>query len=389
MAGRGAPDADLVTPFAFATAGRIAFGSGVSGQAPSIAATLGRRAFILTGATPARSAWLVEGLRAAGPDVVTFAVAGEPKVDTVRRSVVAAREFGADVILAIGGGSVIDAGKATAALLREAGDPLDYLEVVGAGRRLSQPPAPLIAIPTTAGTGAEVTMNAVLAAPGHRRKVSLRDPRLLPAHALIDPELLAGTPHGVLLASGLDAIVQVIEPYLSQLASPLTDALCREAIPRGLAALPRLLAGEDARADMAFVSLCGGLALANAGLGAVHGLAGVIGGRTGAPHGAICGRLLPGVLAANTVALAPDHPAQARLGEVRAWIASALGGGAGEAVETLRTWTDRQGLPRLGALGVKAADAETIAIASAASSSMRGNPVVLTPEALAEIVLGA
>jgi len=378
-----------VTPFAFATAGRIAFGSGVSRQAPGIAATLGRRAFVLTGATPARVAWLIEAVRAAGPDVATFAVAGEPEVDTARRAVAAAREFGADVVVAIGGGSVIDAGKATAALMREAGDPLDYLEVVGAGRRLSQAPAPLIAIPTTAGTGAEVTMNAVLSAPSHRRKVSLRDPRLLPAHALVDPDLLAGAPRGVLLASGLDAIVQVIEPYLSRLANPLTDALCREAIPLGLAALPRLLAGEDARADMAFVSLCGGLALANAGLGAVHGLAGVIGGRTGAPHGAICGRLLPGALAANEAALTPDHPARSRLREVRAWIAGALGGGEGDAVETLRAWTDRQGLPRLGALGVTAADADAIAAASAASSSMRGNPVALTPEALAEIVRAA
>lgn len=378
-----------MTPFAFATAGRIAFGSGVSRQAPGIAATLGRRAFILTGATSMRAAWLIEALRAAGLDVTTFAVAGEPEVDTARRAVAAARDFGADVVVAIGGGSVIDAGKATAALMREAGDPLDYLEVVGAGRKLSQAPAPLIAIPTTAGTGAEVTMNAVLSAPSHRRKVSLRDPRLLPAHALVDPDLLAGAPRRVLLASGLDAIVQVIEPYLSRLANPLTDALCRAAIPQGLAALPRLLAGEDARADMAFVSLCGGLALANAGLGAVHGLAGVIGGRTGASHGAICGRLLPEVLAANEAALAPGHPARTRLGEVRAWIARALGGGEGDAVETLRAWTERQGLPRLGGLGVTSADAEAIAVASAGSSSMRGNPVVLTPEALAEIVRAA
>jgi len=343
----------------------------------------------VTGAAPARAAWLTEGLAAEGLAVALWPTPREPLVADALAAVAAAREFAADVVIAIGGGAALDLGKAVAGLLREPGDPLDHLEVVGKGLPLTQVPPPLIAIPTTAGTGAEVTRNAVLGAPEHRRKVSLRDARLLPKVALVDPDLLRGLPRAVALASGLDAIVQVIEPYVSRFSNPLTDALCRDAIPRGLAALPRLLAdGADAaaRADMAFTSLCGGLALANARLGAVHGLAGVIGGRSDTAHGAICGRLAPMALAATEAALPEIHPARARFAEVRGWIAAALGGDAPDAFATLRRFIDAEGLPPLGLAPETAAE---IAAEAMKSSSMQGAPVMLSPDRLAAVLRAA
>lgn len=375
-----------MTPFAFATAARIAFGPGVAVEAPGLARGFGARAFVVTGATPARAAWLTEGLMAAGLAVAVWPTPREPLVADAAGAVAAARAFRAEVVIAIGGGAALDLGKATAGLMREPGDPLDHLEVVGKGLPLTQDPPPLIAIPTTAGTGAEVTRNAVLGAPEHRRKVSLRDARLLPKAALVDPDLLRGLPRGVALASGLDAIVQVIEPYVSRFANPLTDALCRDAIPRGLAALPRLLADAGdaaARADMAFTSLCGGLALANARLGAAHGLAGVIGGRSGLAHGAICGRLAPMTLAATEAALPEGHPARARFADVRGWMAAALGGDAADAFAALRRFIDAAGLPPLDLAPQAAAE---IAAEAMKSSSMQGAPVMLAPGRLADLL---
>ena len=375
-----------MTPFGFATAGRIAFGSGVARQVLEIAPTLGRRAFVVTGANPDRAHWLTAGLGQAGLAVVVHPCPREPTVDDATDAVAAARGFGADLVVAIGGGAALDLGKAVAGLLREPGPVLDHLEVVGRGLPLTAAPPPLVAIPTTAGTGAEVTRNAVLGAPAHRRKVSLRDARLLPAVALVDPDLLAGLPQPVALASGLDALVQVIEPFVSKAANPLTDALCREAIPRGLAALPSLLDGHaEARADMALCSLFGGLALANAKLGAVHGLAGVIGGRTAHAHGAICGRLAPGVLALTEARLPDDSPVRARFAEVRDWIARAWGGTPSGAFDTWAVFNDTHGLPRLD-LGNAARE---MTAEAQASSSMAGAPVVLLLDDLTRVTAAA
>ncbi len=373
-----------MTPFALRLPRHAEIGAGVARKAPAIAAALGRRALLVTGRDPARQGWLAEALRAEGVAVETVATPGEPTVADAERAVAAALAHGADVVVAVGGGSAIDLGKAAAALARQAGGPLDHLEVIGAGRPLAAEPLPCVAVPTTAGTGAEATMNAVLGSAEHARKASLRDPRMIPAAALVDPDLLADCPPGVALASGLDAIVQVIEPYLSRFANPTVDALCRDAIPRGLAALPRMLDGDPAaRADMALVSFTGGVALTNAKLGAVHGLAGVIGGRTGAAHGAICGRLLAPILRANAAALPAGAPAQARIAEVRGWIAGALGGAPERAEATLEAWADAAGLPRLAAFGMGAAAFREIAEAAALSSSMKGNPADLDADALA------
>jgi len=254
---------------------------------------------------------------------------------------------------------------------------IDHLEVVGGGQALDADPLPLVAVPTTAGTGTEATRNAVIDVPSAQRKVSLRDPRLLPATAIVDPALTDSAPRHVTLASGLDAITQVIEPYISRQANRFTDAICRDAIPVGLRALVRLMVAEDAAArdDMAWVSLSGGLALANAKLGAVHGLAGPLGGVTDLPHGVIAGALLPPVLRANREFV--HGQVAARIQEVEQWIAAALGCGTDEAIDRLAAWSRTAGLPGLGASGLDPSSLATIAETAAGSSSMKGNPVVL------------
>ena len=237
-------------------------------------------------------------------------------MDLVRTAVAVAREHGSDVVVAIGGGSVIDTGKAVAMLLGNGGDPLDYLEVIGAGQAITRPSAPCIAVPTTAGTGAEVTANAVLASPAHRVKTSLRSRTMIPWAALVDPLLTVSCPPSVTAASGMDALTQCLEPFVSPMANPLTDAVAREGMRRAAAGLRSAYddgSNLSARADMSLASVAGGMALANAKLGAVHGLAGVIGGTIAMPHGVACAALLVPVMEANVAALRAGVRATRRL----------------------------------------------------------------------------
>nr|WP_111300637.1 iron-containing alcohol dehydrogenase [Paracoccus saliphilus] len=381
----------MFNPFAFATSTEILFGRGQAQAAPGRVAELGRRVLLVHGRDPRRSSELARGLCASGCMVQGLAVAREPDMALIEAGVQAARDV--QVVVAMGGGAVIDAGKAIAALVPARRPMLDHLEVVGRGLPLDQPPLPFVAMPTTAGTGAEVTRNAVIGVPEHARKVSLRDPRMLPRLAIVDPALTDGCPRGVTLASGLDAITQVIEPYVCTRANALTDALCRDAIPRGLAAIRRLMEAEDsqARDEMAWVSLCGGLALANAGLGAVHGLAGPLGGLTGAAHGAICGALLPHVLAANRGAVA-DAALAARLDQVGVWIGKAFGqpgASVPAAARLLADWSRAAGLPGLTDQGINAAAQGAAADAAASSSSMKANPAPLASDDLRAIMRAA
>jgi alcohol dehydrogenase class IV len=381
----------MVSPFSFATAPEILFGRGQAAQAPERVRALGRRVFLVQGGTAERSDGLAAALAGAGCAVERFAVGHEPDVVLIEAGVAAAGGFAAEAVVALGGGAVIDAGKAIAALVPATRPMLDHLEVVGRGLPLDAAPLPFVALPTTAGTGAEVTRNAVIGVPEHRRKVSLRDVRMLPRVAIVDPALIDGCPRGITLASGLDAITQVIEPYVCTRANAMTDVLCRDAIPRGLSALIRLMAGEDkaARDEMAWVSLCGGIALANAGLGAVHGLAGPLGGLTGAAHGAICGALLPHVLLANRHAVTEPERA-ARLDEVAGWIAEAFGldrgAGMDAAASRLAAWSRDCGLVPLD---VPEADVAAAAEAALTSSSMKANPAPLSAAALEAILQAA
>lgn len=368
----------MTAPFAILQPARIRFGRGEAlASVPEIAA-LGRRAFLVHGRTAGRAATLIAALENAGLAVTAHPAPGEPTLEMLDAAVAAAR--GADLVIGFGGGSALDLAKAVAALVPAPGRAMDHLEVVGKGLPLTADPLPFVAIPTTAGTGAEVTKNAVIDVPGHRRKVSLRDDRMVARLAVIDPSLTDHCPKAVTLASGLDAVVQVIEPYLSTKANPYTDALARAAIPAGLAALRRLMAAEDAgaRDRMAWVSLSGGLALANSGLGAVHGLAGPIGGMTGAAHGAICGALLPHVLRL-IAARAPS----ARMDEIVAWIGAAFGAGG---IDALEDWMHGHGLPRLSALGLGPEDYSEAAEAAQQSSSMKASPVPLSLADLGEVL---
>nr|WP_281248540.1 iron-containing alcohol dehydrogenase [Stigmatella aurantiaca] len=380
--------------FEFATATRIVFGAGRMAEAPEVIRALGgRRVLIVTGSTPARAAPLREGLDRLGLSTIVFRVEGEPTLEVVREGTATAIAAGCDGVVALGGGSVLDAGKAIAALAANGGDPLDYLEVIGRGRPLTHPSVPLVAIPTTAGTGSEVTRNAVLGAKEERVKASLRSPLMLPRVALVDPDLLAGAPAAVLSSSGLDALSQLIEPFVCSRANPLTDALAREGIRRSARSLRRAVLeelGAPEREDLALASLFGGLCLANAGLGAVHGFAAPAGGMFQAPHGAVCAALLAATLEVNLRAVrarAPEHPVLGRFQEVAALLTGRTEAQAEEGIIWVRELCQALSVPGLGRYGLTRAEVPLLVEKARAASSMKANPLVLTDEELTEIAL--
>ena len=371
----------MVASFGFSTSTEIVFGRGTSKDAASRIASFGRNVLVVMGKDTKRADWLISALGELGCSVKIVSIQAEPDISMIEAGRSAGH--GCEVVAAVGGGAVIDAGKAIAALVPSRHDIMHHLEVVGRGQPLDTPPLPFVAIPTTAGTGAEVTKNAVIGVPDYRRKVSMRDLAMLPKLAIIDPSLTDRTPKSVTLASGLDAITQVIEPYVCTKANLLTDTICRDAIPRGLAALRRLMDEETqmARDEMAYVSLSGGLALANAGLGVIHGLAGPLGGLSNAPHGAICGTLLPYGLALN-FAKVTDQTLRARLADVREMIGAEFSVSADRAFDTLAEWSQSHGLLGLDGLGISSEDRSNAAVAAASSSSMKANPADLSAEDL-------
>jgi alcohol dehydrogenase class IV len=355
--------------FEFATATRIVFGAGaISGLGANVK-HFGRRALVVTGRDSRRAEKLLAGLTASGLGAATFAVAGEPEISTVENGVVFARNENCDFVISLGGGSVIDAGKAIAAMLTNEGGLLDYLEIIGRGQMLAKRPAPFIAIPTTAGTGAEVTRNAVLASPEHKVKVSLRSPYMLPRIAVIDPELTADLPPTLTASTGLDALTQLIEPFVC----------LREAVFNGQ--------NKAAREDMAVASLFGGLALANAGLGAVHGFAGPVGGGFSAPHGAVCAALLSHVMAANIRALRerePDNFALHRYSRIATLLTGNPHATADAGVEWVQKLVAELPVPKLRAYGLREEHVAELVTKAANASSMKANPVALTPDELAQ-----
>lgn len=376
--------------FEFATATRIIFGAGVLREVGALTAEMGKRALVVTGSKPDRAAHLIDILAEKGIHTETFAISEEPSISRVQEGVKVAQESGCDVVISFGGGSAIDAGKAIAAFVTNTGDIFDYLEVIGRGKPITNTPLPFIAIPTTAGTGAEVTRNAVLAAPEQRVKVSVRSAMMLARVAIVDPELTYDLPAGVTASTGMDALTQVIEPFVSNTANPLTDTMCREGIMRGRSLGVAFTSGDtNAREDMAVVSLFGGLALANAKLGAVHGFAGPVGGMFPMPHGEICGCLLPVVMQANVSALRERQPGSdtlRRFDEIAQMLIGDEHAVADDGVEYVYSLRDALGIPMLSDYGVTRADIPTIVEKSAQASSMKGNPVTLTPEELTQIL---
>lgn len=378
--------------FEFATATRIIFGPGTLPQVGPLAADFGHRAMVVMGRAMEGANPLWDILTKHGLDLATFNVAGEPTVELVQQGVHKARANKCDLVIGFGGGSAIDTGKAIAALLTNKGEPLDYLEVIGRGKKITQPAAPFIAIPTTAGTGAEVTRNAVLGSPEYRVKVSLRSPLLLPRLAVVDPELTYDLPPALTASTGLDALTQVLEPFVSPHSNPLTDAICREGLQWAARSLRRAYEnGGDtaAREDMALASLFGGLALANAKLGAVHGFAGPFGGMFPAPHGATCAALLPHVMSINVQALQardPDNRALSRYDEVGQILTGSRQAGAADGVAWVQGLCRDLQVPGLSTYGLTQADFPDLIEKAQLASSMKGNPIELTPEELGEIL---
>ena len=384
----------LTAAFDFATAARIHFGVGRAGQLREIVGGLGRRALVCTGSTPSRSADLLDGWTV---PLTQFPCPSEPTVEQARQATAAAREVGADVVVAIGGGSVLDLGKATAMLLANGGDPLDYLEVIGRGQPIECPAVPFVAVPTTAGTGAEVTANAVLSSPEHGLKGSLRSTLMIPRLAVVDPLLAVACTPAVTAASGLDALTQCLEPLVSPRATPLTDSLAREGLrraARGLRAAHADGSNISARGDLALCALCSGMALANAKLGAVHGFAAVLGGAIAIPHGTACAALLVPVVTTTVQALrsrAPDSPALARYEEAAALLTGRPDATVEDGLDWMRETLRRLDMPSLGGFGIADADADAdeIVAQAARASSMQGHPISLREEELHAILRAA
>lgn len=381
--------------FEFATATRILFGGGTLREVGPIARDMGTRALVVTGRTVSRAEPLLEILSSQRVEYRTLSVSGEPTTEIVRLGTQQAAEQECDLVIGFGGGSALDAGKAIAALLNNRGDPEDYLEVIGRGRPLTRPSAPYLAIPTTAGTGTEVTRNAVLSSPEHRVKVSLRSPRMLPRVALVDPELTYTLPPDVTARTGLDALTQLIEPYVSKRANPMTDALCREGMHRAARSLhPVYERGDDpaAREDMALSSLLGGLALANAGLGAVHGFAGPLGGMFPGPHGALCAALLPYAMEINVRALR-ERPSESEILQRYDEIARILTGNdravATNGVNWVQELCQDLQIPPLSSYGVEGKHIPILIEKASVASSMKANPIELTRDEMAEILIRA
>lgn len=381
--------------FEFATATRIVFGTGLLKEVGGIASEMGSRAFVVTGRTTERAVPLLNMLVEKHIEHVTFSVSGEPTTETARLGLQKAQEGHCDVVIGFGGGSVLDTGKAVAALLTNGGDPLDYLEVIGKGQSITKASAPYIAIPTTAGTGTEVTRNAVLKSPEHQVKVSLRSSLLLPRIALIDPELTYTLPPEVTASTGLDAFTQVLEPFVSNKANPMTDALCREGMHRAARSLQRVYEhGDDpvAREDMAITSLFGGLALANAKLGAAHGFAGPAGGMFPAPHGALCARLLPYVMEVNVRALQerlPESEALRRYDDIARILTENTSATASDGVTWIQELCAVLQVPPLSRYGMSSEDIPVLVEKAAKASSMKGNPIRLTPDEMREVLVRA
>jgi len=378
--------------FEFATAARIIFGCGKISEVAPIAKQMGDRALVICGKNLGRVGTFLDMLAAQEVEYITFQVIDEPTIRIVEEGINLARQIDCDFVIGIGGGSVIDTGKVIAALFTNHGKLFDYLEVIGCGKKLTRKPAQFIAIPTTSGTGAEVTRNAVLKSSEHGIKVSMRSPLMLPDLTVVDPELTYSMPCSVTASTGLDALTQLIEAFVTKKANPLTDSICREGIKRAARSLKQAyLNGNDrnARNDMSIASLFSGMALANAGLGAVHGFAGPLGGIFPAPHGVICARLLPFVMEANirTLKTQPSNsPVLVRFDEIAKILTGKSDAIAEDGMEWVLSICKMLKVQSLSKYGLKEEDFPAIIEKSRKASSMEGNPVHLSNKDLTQIL---
>ncbi|SMF94267.1 alcohol dehydrogenase [Methylomagnum ishizawai] len=390
-----------MAPFSLGRLPRIEFGAGSLARLPAIAARYGQRWLIVTGnrsfrESPQAGPWFA-ALQAQGCVWEGVTVAGEPSPELVDGAVKAWRGAGIEGVIGIGGGSVLDAAKAIAGLLRPGNSVMDHLEGVGPELPYAGPATPFLAVPTTAGTGSEATKNAVLSRHGPDGfKKSFRDDRLMAEYAIVDPDLLAGCPPELIAANGMDALTQLLEAYVSIRANPITDALALQGLRAAREGLLAWYAGGASaalgREKMALASLLSGICLAQAGLGSVHGLAQPLGSLFPIPHGVVCGTLVAAATRSNIEAILtrdPQNPALAKYAEVGRLFAGNVGLAEADAlallVETLEDWTRAMKLPTLSALGVAGADVPRI-VAHSRGSSMKTNPIVLSDDEIAGIV---
>ena len=371
--------------FQFSTSGQIIFGEGRSRELPDLVDRVGRRPFVITGSSTDRHHDLLTSCQGA-----SYSLSGEPSIENLVAALAQAREYKADCVVGVGGGSAIDLAKAVSAMLPNRGEIMDYIEVIGRGQTLDMGALPIIAVPTTAGTGAEVTKNAVLHSEEHKVKASLRHASMLPSIALVDPELTYGLPPKVTASTGLDAITQLIEVFLTKKANPLTDGLVREALPAAAKAIRCACEYGDnvkARRDMSLASLFSGMGLANSGLGAVHGFAGPLGGMIQIPHGTACAILLKHCLEAN--ARAAQSSGELSLLSRFAELGEMILGPGGD-IPSLVRWaediTKELGIGRLSDFGFVEDQVEELVEKAGKASSMRGNPVKLSDDILTAII---
>lgn len=379
--------------YSFFTSPAILFGAGIRHEALERLTSLGKRPFVVTGGPKPEADTFLEELRKHLPGAFMYRVpSGEPSIPLVNQALSEAKRHRCDSVIAVGGGSVIDTGKAVAALLTNGDDCLEFLEVVGRGKALQRPPVPMAALPTTAGTGTEVTKNAVISSPEHNVKVSMRSEMMIPRLAVVDPELCLSMPPSVTAHTGLDALTQLLEAFVTRKRNPLTDGICREGIHRAARSLSRAFedgSNIEARTDMSWASLFGGMALANAGLGAVHGFAGPMGGMYHLSHGLICACLLPHVFDANLKALSSrdnDRDLLDRFADLAVLLTGPGAANPEAALSWIHAACTRLGIPRLSDLDIPRADFPDIARKAMNSSSMKGNPVDLLEEDLLDIL---
>ncbi len=391
----------MIAPFSIARLPRIEFGSGAIARLPALAAGFGRHALIVTGARSLDAApqWamLQRQLDDRGVVQERIRIDGEPSPRFVDAAVARYADRRFDLVIGIGGGSVLDAAKAIAGLLRIGDSVMDYLEGVGPEKPYRGPATPFIAVPTTAGTGSEATRNAVLSVAGPDGfKKSFRDEQLVPAYAVVDPDLLAGCPPALIAANGMDALTQLLESYVSTRANALTDALALSGLEAVRAGLLRWFVGDGdqaaARAAMAYGALLSGITLAQTGLGSVHGLASPLGAFYPIPHGVVCGTLVGAATRVNLKALAARESGSvalhkyARAAAVLCERTFAARDDAFQALlALLDAWTETLDLPLLSAYGVGEDDFDHI-VANARGSSMKTNPVVLTDAEITSVL---
>lgn len=394
-----------IPAFAIGRLPRITFGAGKLAEVPSIVAHHGSRALLVTGGRSFRGSprhqELEQGLAGARVTLVgTTSVTGEPGVADVADPVDRFSDAEIDVVLGIGGGAVLDTAKAIAGLLKTGTTLMDHLEGVGLGVPYPGPAVPVVAVPTTAGTGSEATRNAVITERGPQGfKRSFRDETMVPADAVIDPDLLASAPRPLIAANGLDALTQLLEAYTSQRATAFTDALARDGMAAARDGLVTWYGDPDgpgaaaARSRMAYAALLSGVCLANAGLGAVHGLASPLGAQLPIPHGMACGAVLWQVIDANIEALRDREPGSVALARY-ASAGRLLTGLSSESdddtacaalVETLRTWVGRLEVPGLSDFEMRPEHIPVV-VADSPGSSMRTNPIALTDAELTSIL---